>query len=103
MLSRVLSSSLLRANYHTCSTLFKTMIVPVPQMGESIKEGTLVQWEKHVGDKVSIDDVIAVVETDKVSIDVRSDYMGILKKQYNEPDDVIIVNEPLAAIEVPDN
>jgi pyruvate/2-oxoglutarate dehydrogenase complex dihydrolipoamide acyltransferase (E2) component len=42
-------------------------------MGDSITEGTLVAFEKKVGDFVSIDDVIAVIETDKVAVEVRAD------------------------------
>lgn len=40
----------------------------VPALGDSISEGTIVAWEKTVGDFVEADDVIAVVETDKVRI-----------------------------------
>jgi 2-oxoglutarate dehydrogenase E2 component (dihydrolipoamide succinyltransferase) len=39
----------------------------VPQMAESISEGTLKTWQKKVGDTVAVDDEIATIETDKVS------------------------------------
>lgn len=42
-------------------------IVKVPQMAESISEGTLKQWSKQVGDFVEQDEEIATIETDKVS------------------------------------
>ncbi len=42
--------------------------VKVPQMAESISEGTLKTWQKKVGDTVAVDDEIATIETDKVSI-----------------------------------
>lgn len=42
-------------------------IVQVPQMAESISEGTLKQWQKSVGDYVEQDEEIATIETDKVS------------------------------------
>lgn len=42
-------------------------IVKVPQMAESITEGTLKQWNKKVGDYVEQDEEIATIETDKVS------------------------------------
>lgn len=42
-------------------------IVKVPQMAESISEGTLKQWSKQVGDYVELDEEIATIETDKVS------------------------------------
>lgn len=41
-------------------------IVKVPQMAESISEGTLKQWNKQVGDYVELDEEIATIETDKV-------------------------------------
>lgn len=41
-------------------------VVKVPQMAESISEGTLKQWNKQVGDYVEQDEEIATIETDKV-------------------------------------
>lgn len=41
-------------------------IVKVPEMAESITEGTLKQWSKQVGDYVEQDEEIATIETDKV-------------------------------------
>lgn len=41
-------------------------VVQVPQMAESISEGTLKQWSKQVGDYVEQDEEIATIETDKV-------------------------------------
>jgi 2-oxoglutarate dehydrogenase E2 component (dihydrolipoamide succinyltransferase) len=41
--------------------------VKVPQMAESITEGTLKQWQKSVGDRVEVDEEVATIETDKVS------------------------------------
>lgn len=40
-------------------------IVKVPQMAESITEGTLKQWSKQIGDYVELDEEIATIETDK--------------------------------------
>jgi 2-oxoglutarate dehydrogenase E2 component (dihydrolipoamide succinyltransferase) len=42
-------------------------IVKVPEMAESISEGTLKQWSKQIGDYVEQDEEIATIETDKVS------------------------------------
>lgn len=46
-------------------------IVKVPQMAESITEGTLKQWNKKVGDYVEQDEEIATIETDKVNRIIR--------------------------------
>lgn len=42
-------------------------VVQVPQMAESISEGTLKQWSKQIGEHVERDEEIATIETDKVS------------------------------------
>lgn len=42
-------------------------VVKVPEMAESISEGTLKQWSKQIGDYVEQDEEIATIETDKVS------------------------------------
>ena len=50
--------------------------VKVPEVGESITEGTLVQWFKQEGDIVRIDDPLFELETDKVTLEVPSEYAG---------------------------
>ena len=50
--------------------------VKVPEVGESITEGTLVQWFKEEGDVVRIDDPLFELETDKITLEVPSEYAG---------------------------
>lgn len=57
------------------------MVEMVPALGESITEGSIAKWIKSVGDKVNVDDVIAIVETDKVTVDIKSIRSGVLTKQ----------------------
>jgi 2-oxoglutarate dehydrogenase E2 component (dihydrolipoamide succinyltransferase) len=52
-------------------------IVKVPEMAESISEGTLKQWQKQIGDFVEQDEEIATIETDKVSV-----YITLLDTNY---------------------
>ncbi|CAM9861200.1 unnamed protein product, partial [Ectocarpus sp. 4 AP-2014] len=40
-------------------------VIPVPSMGDSISEGTIVEWAKQPGDSVELDEVVVVLETDK--------------------------------------
>lgn len=54
------------ARLHTSSLLFKDLLVSVPKMGDSITEGTLIKLTKQPGDAVAVDEVVAVIETDKV-------------------------------------
>lgn len=61
----------------------------VGSMGDSISEGTVVEWRKAVGDSVEEDEIIAVVETDKVSVDIRSTHVGVVVKLFAAVDDVV--------------
>ncbi|KAJ0400415.1 hypothetical protein P43SY_001693 [Pythium insidiosum] len=72
--------------------------VPVPSMGDSISEGTVVEWLKAPGDAVAADDVVVVLETDKVSVDVRAPFAGQLSKQLAAIDDNVLVGAPLFQI-----
>ena len=65
-----------------------TIVKEVPTMGDSITEGTLIEWSKSVGDKIEVDDVVCIVETDKVSVDIRSEDAGVLMEVFAEiPDE----------------
>lgn len=44
------------------------LMVAVPEMGDSITEGTILEWTKKPGDYVNMDDVVVIIETDKVSL-----------------------------------
>eukprot|EP00484_Ammonia_sp_Unknown_P029644 CAMPEP_0197045704 /NCGR_PEP_ID=MMETSP1384-20130603/21509_1 /TAXON_ID=29189 /ORGANISM="Ammonia sp." /LENGTH=371 /DNA_ID=CAMNT_0042477359 /DNA_START=222 /DNA_END=1337 /DNA_ORIENTATION=+ len=68
-------------------------------MGDSISEGTLVEWSKNVGDFCQVDEVVAVIETDKVSIDIRTDFAGVITEQLASIDDTLEVNAPLFKID----
>ena len=61
----------------------------VPALGESITEGALAEWMKNVGESVEVDDVIATVETDKVTVDIKSPYSGTLVEQLANIDDTV--------------
>ena len=51
------------------------MMVPVPIMGESITTGMLSQWSVKAGDSVAADQVVATIETDKVSVTMECCYL----------------------------
>ena len=67
----------------------------VPQWAISITEGTLVEWNVGVGDAIGVDGIVAVVETDKVSVDVRTPTAGTVLELLAEPDDIVEVGAPL--------
>ena len=68
-------------------------------MVDSISEGTLVEWTKSVGEAVAVDDVVAVIETDKVLIDIRTDFAGVITEQLASIDDALEVNAPLFKVD----
>ncbi|KAF4318879.1 hypothetical protein JM18_006430 [Phytophthora kernoviae] len=72
--------------------------VPVPSMGDSISEGTVVEWLKQPGDAVAEDEVVVVLETDKVSVDVRSPFAGAMGTHLAAIDDNVLVGAPLFQI-----
>ena len=65
------------------------IIENVPALGESITEGTIASWVKNVGDHIKVDDVLVIVETDKVTVDIKSTHSGILTQRLaNDNDNV---------------
>ena len=67
----------------------------VPSMGDSITEGTIVDLPVAPGDFCQVDDVVVVLETDKVSVDVRAPTAGALVEVLGEIDDIVEVGDPL--------
>jgi len=70
-------------------------VVEVPEMGDSITEGTIVDLPVAPGDYVQADDVVVILETDKVSVDVRAPESGAIVEILGEIDDVVEVGSPL--------
>jgi 2-oxoglutarate dehydrogenase E2 component (dihydrolipoamide succinyltransferase) len=71
----------------------------MPKMGESVMEGTVLQWYKKVGDRIEQDESILEVATDKVDTDVPSTHAGILKEILVETGKVAKIGSPIAVIE----
>uniref|UniRef100_M4BV61 dihydrolipoyllysine-residue succinyltransferase n=2 Tax=Hyaloperonospora arabidopsidis (strain Emoy2) TaxID=559515 RepID=M4BV61_HYAAE len=69
--------------------------VNVPSMGDSISEGTVVDWLKSTGDSVNADDVVVVIETDKVSVDVRAPHAGTITATLVDKDETVEIGVPL--------
>jgi 2-oxoglutarate dehydrogenase E2 component (dihydrolipoamide succinyltransferase) len=76
-------------------------LVPVvmPQMGESLSEGTIVKWLKQPGDRVEHDEPLFELSTDKVDTDVPAPAAGTLAKILAAEGDTVAVGEPVALIE----
>ncbi|MHA7687548.1 2-oxoglutarate dehydrogenase, E2 component, dihydrolipoamide succinyltransferase [Corynebacterium evansiae] len=72
--------------------------VEMPELGESVTEGTVTQWLKKVGDKVSVDEPLLEVSTDKVDTEIPSPASGVLLKIIAEEDDTVDVGAVIAEI-----
>ncbi|MFN8183416.1 MAG: 2-oxoglutarate dehydrogenase, E2 component, dihydrolipoamide succinyltransferase [Candidatus Nanopelagicales bacterium] len=72
--------------------------VTMPQLGESVTEGTVTRWLKQVGDTVSADEPLLEVSTDKVDTEIPSPVSGVLTEIRAQEDEVIEVGGELAVI-----
>lgn len=73
--------------------------VKVPELAESITEGTIVRWLVDVGNKVNQGDDIAEIETDKVNVQISAEQAGVLKKKEKDVDDTVEVGEVIALLD----
>ncbi|WP_038031726.1 dihydrolipoamide acetyltransferase family protein [Thermonema rossianum] len=71
----------------------------MPKMGESIMEGTIINWLKKEGDRIEQDEYILEVATDKVDTEVPATHSGILKQILAKEGEVVPVGQPIAIIE----
>ena len=71
----------------------------MPQMGESVMEGTVIEWTKQIGDTVEVDETLLEIATDKVDSEVPSPEAGILVEILVEEGETIEVGKPIARIE----
>ena len=72
--------------------------VKMPQLGESVTEGTITRWLKNVGDHVNADEPLVEISTDKVDTEIPSPVTGILLSLAAQEDDVVEVGAELALI-----
>ena len=70
----------------------------LPKMGESVAEATIIKWVKNEGDKVTADEPIIEIATDKVDSEVPSPEDGVLIKCLVKEGDVVAVGQPIAII-----
>lgn len=72
--------------------------IPMPKMGESIMEGTIIKWHKKVGDIVKRDEIIFEISTDKVDTEVPSPVEGTLTEILYSENAVVAVGVAVARI-----
>src|SRR5712691_6083916 len=72
--------------------------VVMPQMGESIAEGTIVRWIKKVGDKVDRDEPLFEISTDKVDAEIPAPVAGVVTEIRVSEGETVPVNSVVAVI-----
>ncbi|NWK83709.1 dihydrolipoyllysine-residue succinyltransferase [Staphylococcus sp. GSSP0090] len=72
--------------------------VKVPELAESITEGTIAEWLKQVGDSVDKGEAIVELETDKVNVEVVSEEAGVLQELLANEGDTVEVGQAIAVV-----
>lgn len=76
--------------------------VTMPQLGETVTEGTIIRWFKQVGDPVEADEILFEISTDKVDSEVPSPTAGVVTEILAVEGDVVEVGQVLARVGSPD-
>ena len=62
-------------------------VVAMPRMGQTMEEGSVVEWMKKEGEAVSKGEVLLTIQSDKAELEVEADYSGVLVKILITPED----------------
>ncbi len=73
--------------------------IPMPQLGESLTEGTIIKWLKKPGDSIKKDETLLEISTDKVDSEIPSPVSGIVTKLLFEEGKVVLIKTIIAEIE----
>lgn len=73
--------------------------IKIPELAESITEGTIAEWLVKKGDKIEKGDPVVELETDKVNVEVNSDYAGVITEIVSEEGDDVEVGDVIGKID----
>jgi 2-oxoglutarate dehydrogenase E2 component (dihydrolipoamide succinyltransferase) len=73
--------------------------IPMPQLGESLTEGTIIKWNKKPGDNIKKDETLLEISTDKVDSEIPSPVTGVVTKLLFEEGKVVPIKTTIAIIE----
>ncbi|HEY4896422.1 MAG TPA: multifunctional oxoglutarate decarboxylase/oxoglutarate dehydrogenase thiamine pyrophosphate-binding subunit/dihydrolipoyllysine-residue succinyltransferase subunit [Solirubrobacteraceae bacterium] len=82
------------------TTAQETIDVVTPAAGESVTEGTILEWHVKVGDQIKVDATIVEISTDKVDVELPSPATGTVSEILVEEGDVVTVGQVIARIAV---
>jgi 2-oxoglutarate decarboxylase len=85
------------------STAQQTIDVVTPAAGESVTEGTILEWHVRVGDPIKLDDTIVEISTDKVDVELPAPASGTVSEILVEEGDTVTVGQVIARIAVGDS
>ena len=77
--------------------------IVMPKMGESITEGTILEWRKKVGESIALDEILLEIGTDKVDSEIPCPNAGIVVEIFGEVNQVMDVGAVIARIETDEN
>ena len=72
--------------------------VIMPKMGESITEGTILEWKKNIGDSIALDETLLEISTDKVDSEIPSPAAGVITELLYSINDVVAVGTVIARV-----
>src|SRR5919206_588003 len=75
-----------------------TVQITMPAMGESVTEGTILEWLKQVGDRVEVEEGLVEISTDKVDAELPSPVAGTLAEILVQPDETVATGTVVARI-----
>src|ERR1700710_150188 len=79
-----------------------TVQVIAPGAGESVTEGTILEWSVEEGGRIELDATLVEISTDKVDVEVPSPVAGVVVKRYFEEGDTVTVGAVLADVQPDD-
>src|SRR5579862_9442816 len=82
------------------TTAQQTIDVVTPAAGESVTEGTILEWHVKVGDAIKLDDTIVEISTDKVDVELPSPASGTVSEILVQEGDTVTVGQVIARIAV---
>ena len=75
----------------------------LPDLGEGLTESEILSWKVGVGDTVTLNQVIAEVETAKAVVELPSPFAGVIKELHEQPGTIVEVGKPIVSFEVTDD
>ncbi|MGM7696763.1 2-oxoglutarate dehydrogenase, E2 component, dihydrolipoamide succinyltransferase [Microbacterium sp. A84] len=75
-----------------------TTDIVLPELGESVTEGTVTRWLKQIGDEIAVDEALLEISTDKVDTEIPSPVAGVLQEILAAEDETVAVGSVLARV-----